>query len=359
MNADGTNAVKLTSSGGYDPSWSPKGEFIAYENISAPTLGEIWTVSPDGTNDTPKIEAGNEEGYSRPDAYPGGIAYTYRYSDIDGDVLSDVYGAGLTGDAGRYDDFPAVAPDQSDLAFSTTLALPGGGTGSSIYTVKRGNLGPGIAPSWQPLPNEAPSSFAHPRGATPLRISLVPAYQACVSANRTHGAPLAYPSCSPPRTATQTITFGVGDGTPPAAKSIGSVLLVVHAGAVGPPDDSDVEIRFSLTNVIKQSNLGDYTGELQARTSLRLTDKQAGVASTIQDFPFVFAIPCTATADTTIGGLCAVNTTADAVLPGSAAEGQRETWALDQVRVYDAGPDGSPGTVYDNQVVAVQGLFVP
>ena len=40
--------------------------------------------------------------------------------------------------------------------------------------------------------------YARPKGATPLRASLVPAYTTCASPNRTHGPPLVYPSCNPP-----------------------------------------------------------------------------------------------------------------------------------------------------------------
>ena len=41
---------------------------------------------------------------------------------------------------------------------------------------------------WQPIPF---NGYPRPKGATPMRVSLVPAYTACSSANDTHGAPLA------------------------------------------------------------------------------------------------------------------------------------------------------------------------
>ena len=51
------------------------------------------------------------------------------------------------------------------------------------------------------LPRSRATSSDHgyprPKGATPLRVSLVPAYQECTSPDKTHGAPLAFPSCSP------------------------------------------------------------------------------------------------------------------------------------------------------------------
>src|SRR5436190_5829878 len=40
--------------------------------------------------------------------------------------------------------------------------------------------------------------FPRPKGATPTRLALVPAYTQCTAANRTHGPALAFPSCAPP-----------------------------------------------------------------------------------------------------------------------------------------------------------------
>ena len=44
----------------------------------------------------------------------------------------------------------------------------------------------------------ASATHPRPKGATPLYASLVPAYNACGTPNRTHGPPLAFPSCNPP-----------------------------------------------------------------------------------------------------------------------------------------------------------------
>ena len=40
-------------------------------------------------------------------------------------------------------------------------------------------------------------------------------------------------------------------------------------------------------------------------------------------------------------------------MPGAAAEGTRAVWALDQVKVYDGGPDGDADT--DGRQLAVRG----
>jgi hypothetical protein len=253
---------------------------------------------------------------------------------------------------------PVFSPDGSKIAFGGSVNSDShiyvmNADGSNRVQVTHNTVGDG-APSWQPIP----SGYSRPKGASPMRVSLVPAANACTSPNRTHGAPLAFPSCSPPQSASQNLTIGVGDGTPPQAKSIGSLLAVVHPGAPGPPNDSDVSLSLSIGNVYQRSDLSDYTGELEARAMVRLTDKEGAIVGTTADFPFSFTAPCSATADTTLGASCAVATSANAVLPGSIVDGGRAIWALDQVQVYDGGSDGDVDTP-GNSLFEVQGMFVP
>lgn len=62
---------------------------------------------------------------------------------------------------------------------------------------------------------------------------------------------------------------------------------------------------------------------------------------------FFATVPCTATADTTLGGACSLVSSADALLPGSTLAGARSVWALDQVKVYDG----------NRALFATQGVF--
>ena len=78
--------------------------------------------------------------------------------------------------------------------------------------------------------------FARPKGATPTRLALVPAYRACAAANRAHGAPLAGPSCSPPVQASSYLTVGTADANGQTPNSVGSVRF----DAV--PDSIEVQI---------------------------------------------------------------------------------------------------------------------
>ena len=48
-NADGSDRRQLTTDDGFDPSWSPDGQQIAYRLFRAEDDGEIWIVNADGT----------------------------------------------------------------------------------------------------------------------------------------------------------------------------------------------------------------------------------------------------------------------------------------------------------------------
>ena len=66
----------------------------------------------------------------------------------------------------------------------------------------------------------APAQATHPRpkGAAPMRMSLVPAYAPCAAPNRTHGPPLAFPSCNPPAQTSAQATVGTPDAFGGASK---------------------------------------------------------------------------------------------------------------------------------------------
>jgi len=208
-------------------------------------------------------------------------------------------------------------------------------------------------------------AYVRPKGATPTRVSLVPAFAACAagSANRTHGPPLANPSCNPPAQTSGQLTVGSPDANGQAAAFAGSLRLSTVIGDPGTPaDEADVAVTFQASDVRRKATLADYTGELQARLDLRLTDKQNGTggadSATVQDFTRTFTVPCTATA-ATAGADCSLSTSADAISPGSVVEGKRAIWQLGSVQVFDGGPDGDAETPAGNTLFAVPGVFVP
>jgi hypothetical protein len=208
------------------------------------------------------------------------------------------------------------------------------------------------------------AGYARPKGASPLRVPLVTAYAGCTAANRTHGPPLAHPSCNPPAQISQQLTVGTPDANGQPAAFAGSVRMTVVSGdpATG-ADEADATIVLKTADVRRRSGLGDYTGELGLRLPLRITDRDNGGTpttdhGTVQDSALSLSVPCTATGSTTVGSTCAVSTTVDAVVPGAAREGERAIWALDKLQVFDGGADGVVSTT-PNTLFAVQGIFVP
>jgi hypothetical protein len=117
-----------------------------------------------------------------------------------------------------------------------------------------------------------------------------------------------------------------------------------------------------LADVRRKSDLSDYTGELAVLTPLRVTDKASGagfnVAGTLSDFSLPATVPCVATVSTTVGSTCDLDTTLDALAPGTVREGARSVWEMRQVEVTDGGPDGDADTG-PNTVFARQGVFAP
>jgi hypothetical protein len=260
----------------------------------------------------------------------------------------------------RVDTCPAGKSDQ--WCFDSVRFRPiGGVTVRTIHWINRPTFQQAIE-----VQGHRARSYARPKGATPVRVALVPAYRACGSPNRQHGPPLAFGSCAPPQLRSDYLTVGSPDANGKTANSIGSMRLEVFPGNPSTPaDEADVNVSFDLTDVRKSGDLSDYTGQLQAESLVRVTDRDnaetAGGGSdpaTTNDFPFPVTVPCTATADTSVGGSCSLSTTYDALVPGSIREGDRSIWQLGAVQVFDGGSDGVVGTS-PNTLFARQGLFIP
>ena len=225
------------------------------------------------------------------------------------------------------------------------------------------------------------ASATHPRplAASPIVASLVPAFNECTgTGNRTHGPPLVFPSCNPPVQTSNNITIGTFDANGANSNFKGSIRLSVKVGVPGPPEDSDVKIVASMTDVrCKAGNAAcgsanaadgaDYTGEVQGNALIRITDHWNAVApgggpdaATVQDIPFPVNASCVATGSTAVGGTCSVNTTANAVLPGvPVKDGKRANIEINQLQISDGGPDGVNGTPTGNTLAFVQGIFIP
>ncbi len=216
-----------------------------------------------------------------------------------------------------------------------------------------------------------PGGYPRPRGATPIRAPLVPAYQQCSTGGLSHGPPLSFPSCTPPQQASSFLTVGTPDANGAGAGELGAVLYSVRVSA--PPIPSDVLIDVNTTDVRCQATEAacgsanaadgpDYTGQLQATARLRLTDRLNGTGGadpgTAQDFPLSFTVPCAATVDSSIGSTCSVSTSMDAVTPGAVTAGSRAIWEVGHVQVKDGGANGVAGSP-DATLFLDEGVFVP
>jgi hypothetical protein len=207
--------------------------------------------------------------------------------------------------------------------------------------------------------------FPRPKGASPLRVSLVPAFNACTSANRVHGAALAFPSCAPPAQSSSVLTIGSPDanGSPTPANFNGSVRFSTVVGnSSTEADEADVKIVVSLTDVRNRPSLTDYVGNLTVQADVQITDNgnsaETPEPGTVQSFKYSAPFGCVSTVSTTIGSTCNLNTTADAIVPGTVVEGSRSVWAFGQIEIKDAGPDTIAGNGDDSTYLR-QGVFVP
>jgi hypothetical protein len=219
-----------------------------------------------------------------------------------------------------------------------------------------------------------PAGYVRPKGATPVLVSLVPAFAPCASTNRAHAAPLAYGSCSPPAQASPSTTVGTGDSNGAPTNMAGSVRLDVCPipGCAAPNVGlqvaaSDVRCASGGPTWCAGTNAAagpDYAGELRAVLPLRITDRYNGSSltdpATVIDSSFQLTVPCAPTSgDATRGADCSVTTSANSVLPGSVVGGQRAIWELGQVEVRDGGSDGDADTTGDNRPFLRQGVFLP
>jgi hypothetical protein len=205
--------------------------------------------------------------------------------------------------------------------------------------------------------------YPRPKGATPMRAALVPAYNQCTSGNRVHGPGLAFPSCAPPTLSSTVLTSGSPDSNGIPANFVGSVRWTV---VVGNPStettEADVKLVVGLSDVRNNPSLTDYVGQVTAQTNLQITDMsnspEAPEPGTMQTIPYSAPVNCVATASTSTGSTCDLNTTVNALVPGAILEGRRTIWQFGQISVMDAGPDTIAGNGDDAPFLR-QGVFVP
>jgi hypothetical protein len=363
MNADGSDQIFFREGG--DPDWSADGQRIAYTTSGVP---KIDTIKPNNTFAGELYSSGPGRNFDPNWSPDNKIAFV---SDRDGnwEIYSmDLNGANqtrLTNDPAT-DLNPEWSPNSDKIAFTSYRD-----GNAEIYTMNADGSAPtrltndpgyDSYPDWQPIRAAVP----RPKGATPVLVTLVAAFEPCSAPNAQHGPPLASGSCEPPAQSGLSATIG--------RQARGQVRLDVPSeDPANGVDDADVKVSVSLTDVRRASDLADLTRDLDLPLPVRITDNDSGGArvtpATVRDFnyfdnPFHFTVPCAETADTTIGSTCSLQSSVDALTPPSPGgqflqEGKRSIWQLDRIALYDGGEDGYVTTLDDNTAFAVQGLFVP
>ena len=369
VNTDGSGLTNLTNSifDEYNPSWSPDGTRIAFDSARVGEI-DVYLVNQDGTglvNVTAEESVAAIEPDWSPDASQGRLSERERNRD----GQSGRHGPNRRGTGLR----PGVVAGWGhDRAHPRSLHLPGAGQwrpryrghGRDLRADLRSRARLAAARLAAPPPAASGSGYPRPKGARPTRVALVMAYAPCtdVRDNRQHGPPLAYPSCNPPYQDVTDLIVGSPDVNGHPAQAIGYVQLDPIAGDPSmPADEADVRLELNQTDVRRRApGQPDFYGSLLAEVPLRVTDRWNGGgadgSATVIDFELKFAVPCSATPDTTVGGTCAVDTTADALAPGLVPEGKRSIWELGQVEVFH---DPYPDSRVDDRLFLTQGVFIP
>jgi hypothetical protein len=165
------------------------------------------------------------------------------------------------------------------------------------------------------------------------------------------------------------VTVGTPDANGAGAKSVGFLDIKVPS-----PSNGRVTITARISDVrcLPGTSAGvcssanaedgpDYSGRLQMNTTIRMTDHYNGPGlnepATVVDIPFPATLQCSATADTSIGGVCTIpeNVTRPALVPDGAQS--RVVVDVAQIQIFDGGADGQVATA-DNTRFEVQGLFI-
>ena len=222
-------------------------------------------------------------------------------------------------------------------------------------------------------PLQASGTHPRPKSASPMNMSMVPAYEPCTAADRQHGPPLSFPSCSTSNSTSSYLTVGTPDANGFPAKSSATFFWKINPGVPGPPTDNGIGWYINITDVRCQAAGpgctaagDDYAGSIAVRIPSEFTDHNNSVnpgggsdPATGQPFDFGFPVMCATTSDPSIGSVCSRTVAYIEQLGIAIPDTKRTIWAAGQIQLMDGGSDADGATIPDNTVFAVQGIFVP
>ena len=118
-NADGTERHRLTSDGGFDPTFSPDGRQIAYRLLLAADDGEIWVMDSDGGH---RRDLVNDPDFSDwgPAWSPDGKQIAYSSNRVVGLAVwvMDADGSGQHAVTNGHGEYPAWSPDGMQIVYA-------------------------------------------------------------------------------------------------------------------------------------------------------------------------------------------------------------------------------------------------
>jgi hypothetical protein len=360
-NVNVTPVVASPSDDEMDPAYAPNSNKIAFSRKVGADPYALWTVNDDGTSLTKVLAVSGitNADLTQPNWSSDGAKLAFRSLFIPPSAAQhDTYTVNANGTG--VNPLSASGTDENSPAWSPQGNMVAYADDADIYTINPDATGrvalatrPTTTddhPDWQPVV----AAQVRPKGASPMYLPLVPAFNQCTVPNATHAMPFGAPSCSPPRETSSDLTVGEPAVNGKGANFVGSVTITALASG-------DARIAVSVTDVrcahtfaggCTGGPLSDYTGNMYLDYEFRITDRSnpAGTAGTMED---VLGInlnwPCTATADPTVGSSCPAVTTLNTLYPGLIVSGRRAVWRLRSLALKDA----------NNNEFAVPGTFYP